>query len=195
MITDNAHSVIKKRPFVILDRDGTLILQHNYLSNPDQVELIPGTGSGLLRLKKLGFGLIVVTNQSGLGRGYFDRKQMDKVHQRINNLLGSEGVLLDGIYVCPHIPEDRCTCRKPEIGMIEQAENELGLDPIESYLIGDNWSDIECGNRLDIKTFLVRTGYGKELATDPRVKPYYIVDDLYEASLVIQELVGMNERT
>ena len=75
MIIDNVHSVIKKRPFVILDRDGTLILQHNYLSNPDQVELIPGTGSGLLRLRKLGFGLIIITNQSGLGRGYFDRKQ------------------------------------------------------------------------------------------------------------------------
>ena len=92
--------------FVILDRDGTIIVERCYLSDPAQVELIPGAGAALRQLSEIGLGLVVITNQSGIGRGYFDRSRLDLIHRRLCELLEAEGVRLDGIYTCPHVPED-----------------------------------------------------------------------------------------
>src|SRR5690348_8261786 len=97
---------MSRRRFVLLDRDGTLIVERNYLSRPDDVQLLPGALSGLQRLRRLGLGLAVITNQSGVARGYFDHAALDAVHARLRQLLHEGGVDLDGVYVCPHRPED-----------------------------------------------------------------------------------------
>lgn len=176
-----------RRPFVVLDRDGTIIVERHYLSDPDDVELIPGVGHSLFALSRLGLGLIVVTNQSGVGRGYFSQVTLAQVHDRLSRLLEVEGVKLDGIYFCPHLPEDLCGCRKPETGMVELASGQLGLDPSASFVVGDNHADIELGHRMGATTFLVRTGYGAEI--EAAVDSDYVVDDIVGAASIIQLLV------
>src|ERR1700730_14469068 len=107
--------------FVLLDRDGTLIKEKNYLRDPGQLELIQGAGAALKRLQNEGWGLCLVTNQSGIARGFFGLEQVRRVHQRLADKLAVFDVELDGIYICQHRPEDACHCRKPSPGMIEQA--------------------------------------------------------------------------
>ena len=182
-------TTVSKRPFVVLDRDGTVITWHNYLSNPDQVELIPGAAASLRALSQLGLGLIITTNQSGIGRGYFDQFTLGQVHERLCSLLETEEVRLDGIYFCPHTPEEVCHCRKPEIGMLEEAASQVGLDPASSFVVGDNWSDIELGSRVGATTLLVRTGYGRQVEADPELKPDYVVNDITQAASVIELLM------
>src|ERR1700722_14666319 len=123
--------------FVLIDRDGTLNVEKNYLSFPDQLELIPGAASALKRLQRAGWGICVVSNQSGIARGYFDMGQLDKVHQRLTEMLAQSDVRLDGIYFCPHSPNDSCNCRKPLPGMIQQATAAHGVNPREAWIIGD----------------------------------------------------------
>jgi histidinol-phosphate phosphatase family protein len=182
------------RRFVVLDRDGTLIVKRHYLSHPDQVELLSGAAAGLRRLRKLGLGLVLVTNQSAIGRGFFDLARLELIHKRLVDLLEAEGVHLDGIYFCPHTPEDGCACRKPQSRMIEAAANALNFDPRLSFVIGDNECDVELGRRIGATTILVRTGYGTKVAAERKVHPHYIVDDLAEAAQLIERLVGATER-
>lgn len=165
-------------------------MERHYLSEVAEVALIPGVGSSLRSLSQLGLGLVIVTNQSGIGRGYFDLERLEQIHQRLVALLEAEGVHLDGLYFCPHLPEKGCHCRKPEPGMLEQAVAEIGLDTKASFVVGDNWVDIELGRRVGATTLLVHTGYGAQIAADPTVKPDYSVGDLAEAALVIQNLVA-----
>lgn len=178
--------------FVILDRDGTLIVERHYLSDPDQVELIEGATSGLQQLSEMGLGLVVLTNQSGLGRGYFDQARLNRIHYRLRGLLRAAGVYLDGIYVCPHTPDDGCLCRKPKPGLLELAAKELGFDPLRSFVIGDKACDIELGQRVGATTFLVRTGYGAQVATEGIGIADYVVDDLGDAARVIQQLLPVH---
>src|SRR5207245_3946349 len=112
------------RRFVALDRDGTITVERNYLSDPDQVELLPGAADGLRKLRQLGLGLIVVTNQSAIGRGFFDATQLERIHERLTALLAAEEVALDGIFACPHLPEQNCRCRKPNTGLLDDAARE-----------------------------------------------------------------------
>ena len=175
--------------FVILDRDGTINTECNYLSQPRQVELLPGAASGLRQIMALGLGLIIITNQSGIGRGYFDYPMLDSIHKQLRGLLEAEGVALDAIYVCPHTPEDDCNCRKPKTGLLEQAGHDYGFDPASCFVIGDKSVDIEFGQRASATTFLVRTGYGAELEHEGTVRPDYIVDDLEQAAQVIEGLL------
>ena len=139
--------------FVLLDRDGTIVVERNYLSHPDQVELIPGVAEGLKRLAQLGLGLLVVTNQSGIARGYFDEVRLAQIHRRMCDMLAAHGVRLDGIYVCPHMPEDDCGCRKPRAGLVATAAAELGFDPTDSFIVGDKPCDIELGRRVGASHF------------------------------------------
>ena len=99
----------REQRFVVLDRDGTIIEEREYLSDPEQVRLIPGVGAALREFQQLGLGLVVITNQSGIGRGFFDHAQLERVHDRLSELLDAEGVHLDGLYICPHKPDDNCT--------------------------------------------------------------------------------------
>jgi D-glycero-D-manno-heptose 1,7-bisphosphate phosphatase len=185
---------MRGRRFVVLDRDGTLIVERHYLSDPEQVELLSGAAAGLRRLRKLGLGLVLVTNQSAIGRGFFDGSRLDLIHRRLLDLLEAERVRLDGIYFCPHTPDHGCACRKPEPGMIETAAGELHFDPRLSFVIGDNECDVELGRRVSATTILVRTGYGTKVAAEGKVHPDYVVDDLAEAAQLIERIVGVNER-
>jgi len=176
--------------FVILDRDGTIIEECNYLSDPDQVKLIPGAAEAMLGMRDDGLGVAVVTNQSGVGRGYFDLDRLEEIHERMCQLLENEGVHLDGIYFCPHTPYEACICRKPKPGMIDQAAKELKFNPSDCLVIGDLNTDIELGKNVGATTFLVATGYGTETARKQLSQPDYLVKDLLEASQVIRTLVS-----
>jgi D-glycero-D-manno-heptose 1,7-bisphosphate phosphatase len=176
------------RRFVLLDRDGTINAERNYLSSPGQLSLLPGAAAGLRALRGLGLGLVVVTNQSGVARGYFDEGQLTSIHERLHELLGAAGVELDGIYYCPHAPDDGCACRKPREGLALSAARELGFRPEECFVIGDKACDIELGNRLGATTVLVRTGHGEkaaaQLLANPglRPQPDQIVPNLIAAA-------------
>ena len=154
---------------ILLDRDGTILVDRGYLSEPAGVELLPHAAAGLRRLRELGFSLVVVTNQSAVGRGHFDVTRLAEIHQRMIELLDAEGVQLDGIYFCPHRPEDRCACRKPCPGLVVEAAAALGFDPRRSFLIGDKPCDIELGQAVGERPYVVRTGYGAEV--EARVPP------------------------
>ena len=184
-----------QRHFVVLDRDGTIIVERQYLSDPRQVELIPGAARGLRQLCEMGLGLVVVTNQSAVGRGFFDQARLDLIHQRLCELLNAEGVHLDGIYVCPHRPEDDCPCRKPRPDLLELAAQELDFDPQACFVIGDKACDIELGRRVGATTFLVRTGYGVQVTAETTVNPDYVVDDVGDAAQVIKRLLSVDEGT
>lgn len=173
---------------VLLDRDGVLNVECHYLGHPDQVELIPGVAQGLRHMQALGLSLAVVTNQSGIGRGYFDLDRLGQVHDRLRELLEKEGVTLDGIYYCPHVPEDACTCRKPGIGLAARAAEELGFDPGRTVLIGDKRCDIDMGRRYGSTTILVTTGYGAQALAGGDVQPDYVADDLVEAARLIESI-------
>ena len=175
--------------FVALDVDGTIIVELEYLSDPDRVQLLPGAAAGLRQLSELGLGLVAVSNQSGIGRGYYDEECLDLIHSRMSELLEVEGVRLDGIYFCPHIPGDGCRCRKPEPGLLELAGRELNFDPRACLVIGDKASDIGLGQRLGATSLLVRTGYGGELEKKGTVAPDHTVDGLVEAAEVIQQQI------
>jgi D-glycero-D-manno-heptose 1,7-bisphosphate phosphatase len=185
---------MKRRRFVLLDRDGTIIIERHYLSDPRQIEFLPGAVTGLRHMLGMGLGLVVVTNQSAVGRGFFDEAHLDLIHQRLNELLEAEGIHLEGIYFCPHTPEDGCYCRKPRPGLIERAAKEFDFDLQASFVIGDKPADIELGREVGATTFLVRTGYGAEFADDPTVNPDYVADDLSAAAQTIQSLLDANER-
>lgn len=168
---------------MLLDRDGTLIVEKDYLSDPHQVELIPGAGEALRQLQQANWGICLVTNQSGIARGYFDVQRLAKVHDRLVQLLADFGVRLDGIYVCPHGPDDGCDCRKPLPGLVEQARAVHGFDPRESWVIGDKEADVSLAHAVGAKSILVRTGYGRahEVQTDAD----FVVDNLPEAATLI----------
>jgi D-glycero-D-manno-heptose 1,7-bisphosphate phosphatase len=181
--------------FVALDRDGTLIVERHYLSDPAAVELIVGAAEGLRRLGDLGLRMVVITNQSGIARGYVDEGTMMRIHERLRQLLASEGVCLGEIYVCPHAPSDGCRCRKPETGLLERAARDLGYHPRTAFVIGDKTSDVELGRRVGATTFLVRTGYGARFAATADVAPDYVVNDVEGAARVIEGLLVSRRRT
>lgn len=178
------------RPFVLLDRDGTIVVERHYLSDPDQLDLIPGVAAGLRQLQDMGLGLVVVTNQSGVGRGLFDQARLDLIHRRLRSMLQGEDVHLDGIFYCPHTPEEACRCRKPEAGLVEQAAGTLGFDPTASFVVGDKPCDVDLGKRVGATTFLVRTGYGAQLEVANSTTADYVVDGLWELPAVLEHLLA-----
>lgn len=153
-------------PAVFLDRDGTLNEDPGYLSDPDKVVLFPDTVSALALLKAYGFLLIVISNQSGIARGFISEKDVDAVNNRINSMLSEYKVKIDAFYYCPAHPdyssEEECGCRKPSPKLLFEAAEEFNIDLKKSYFIGDSVSDIQCGKNAGIKTILVRTGNGEE---------------------------------
>ena len=186
---------MSKDRYAVLDRDGTIIIDHPYSSDPAQIELLPGAERGLLQLRDLGLGLVVVTNQSGIGRGFFDEPALDLMHRRLKDILAAAGIHLDGIYWCPHRPEDGCACRKPEPELLELAARQLQFDPRDAFVIGDKGSDIELGRRVGATTFLVGTGSDPQQTTEPSTIPDYAVDDLAAAAQIIESLIADDERT
>jgi len=176
------------RGAVFLDRDGTIIVERHYLHDPAGVELLPGAAEGLRRMRALGLPLIVISNQSGIGRGYFARRDVERVHGRLIELLEREGVAIDAFHICPHAPDTGCRCRKPETGLVLRAGSELGIDPRASFVIGDKPCDIDLGRAAGATTFLVTTGYGKEhIATSGA---HHVVNGLAEAACRLESLLA-----
>jgi heptosyltransferase-2 len=140
---------------VFLDRDGTLNYDPGYLKVAAELKLLAGVGPALARLKGAGAKLVVVTNQSGVGRGIVTLKDLEAIHARLQGLLEQEDAALDAIYFCPHHPDDGCRCRKPNVGMVERAVSELQLDLRRSYLIGDHARDIQLAHRVGAKAILL----------------------------------------
>lgn len=150
------------RPAAFVDRDGTIIREAEYLSDPDRVELVPGAGDGLRTLAEAGYALVIVTNQSGIARGLYDEATYQAVQKRLLALLEDRGITVAGSYHCPHHPQftGPCECRKPAAGLFRRAIRELGLAPARSIFIGDRIRDITAARELGGRAFLVRTGYG-----------------------------------
>ncbi|MDZ4853407.1 MAG: lipopolysaccharide heptosyltransferase II [Nitrospirota bacterium] len=143
---------------VFLDRDGTLNYDPGYLKIAAELKLLAGVGPSLARLKRAGAKLVVVTNQSGVGRGILTLKDLEAIHARLQGLLEQEDAALDAIYFCPHHPDDGCRCRKPNVGMVERAQSELQLDFRRFYLIGDHARDIQLAHRVGAKSLLLTPG-------------------------------------
>ena len=175
---------------VLLDRDGVINQERHYLSDADDVELIPGAAEGLSQLQELGFCLVVVTNQSAIGRGYLDEKGLAAIHSRLAELLAAEGVVLDGVYHCPHTPDENCGCRKPAPGLVLQASREHDFDPSEAFLVGDKKCDVDLGKKVGATTFLVMTGHGREELRDRSVEADYVAPSLKSVAEIVEGLVG-----
>ncbi len=168
---------------VFLDRDGTLNYDPGYLKIAADLKLLAGVGPALARLKKAGAKLVVVTNQSGVGRGLMTLKDLEAVHARLQGLLEQEDAALDAIYFCPHHPDDSCHCRKPNVGMVERAVSELQLDLQRSYLIGDHARDIQLAHRVGAKAILL-TPAPMDAQTLDRLKVEEAMPDALAKSMV-----------
>lgn len=179
---------VQIRRFIVLDRDGTVIKLVDHLTDVAQVQLIPGAALALKKLMQLGFGLVVVTNQSVVGRGLITEIALQRIHRRMEELLNAQGVALDGLYYCPHHPDAGCSCRKPAQGLVLIAADALGFDPAESVFIGDNVSDIELGRSFGATTILVQTGHG--LRAEALCQPDFVTQDLAAAAELVAPFVG-----
>ena len=172
------------RPAAFLDRDGTLVKEVGYLSDPGDLEILPGVPDALRALRAAGYALVVVSNQSGVGRGFFGRDRVHAAMARLRTGLRATGVELDAVYFCPHRPDAGCACRKPGTGLIERAVDDQLLSLRESAMIGDKVIDARTGLNAGMKAYLVRTGYGRDeeqrLATEG-LTGVRVVDDLASA--------------
>lgn len=171
------------RSALFLDRDGVVIANRDYLSDPDQVELIAGVAETMKAASSAGYLLIGVSNQSGLGRNLFTEPELARVMTRLDDILAENGTGFDGFYFCPHAPEDHCDCRKPNTGLLEEARKTCQWDASRSWVVGDNASDVRLAVAGEMGGVLVRTGHGPAYedevrslaADDPRI---LIADDL-----------------
>ena len=171
---------------VFLDRDGTVNTEVGYLRDLSMLSLIPGVGRAIKKLNDAGFLVVLVTNQSGVARGYFPESLVDAAHVRLEELLGADGARLDAVYYCPHHPTAGttahtriCACRKPGTGLIDQAATDLAIDVHRSYMVGDKWSDVELGHRAGAVSILVRSGFA---ADDPgNVRPEHVAEPDFTA--------------
>ena len=170
---------------VFLDRDGTLIAEKNYLHRPEEVVVLPGNGPALRKLADAGFKLIIVTNQSGIGRGYFSLADAERVNDHLRGEFARDGVRFEKIYLAPEAPDQPSRVRKPSPQFLFDARDEFGVELAESFMVGDKLIDLECGWNAGVKkSILVRTGYGAELerVSPPVAGSAIIVDDLAGAA-------------
>jgi histidinol-phosphate phosphatase family protein len=167
---------------VFLDRDGTINIERHHLTSVEGMELLPGAAEGIRMLNRVGVPVVVISNQPAVGRGECLPETLGAINRRMVELLAANGAALDGIYICPHLPEDNCACRKPKTGLIEDAARALATSPAGSFLVGDKCSDVQAGLITGAITFLVRTGHGLEAERSGTCTPDYIVDDLKAAA-------------
>ncbi len=176
---------------VFLDRDGTVNEEVGYLSDLKQLRLIPGAGAAIRKLNEAGLKVVLVTNQSGVARGYFPESFVRETHDLLERMLRQEGALLDGIYYCPHHPtagetpyRTECDCRKPGTGMLDRAARDLSLDVKKSFVVGDKWSDVELGQKAGAHTILVRSGFAHD--DEGNIRPVHLGDPDYIARTITE---------
>jgi len=189
-----------KNRAVFLDRDGTINVEKDYLHRIEDFEFIPGAAGAIRRLREAGFLVVVVSNQSGVARGYFTLDDVDRLHRHLQDALGNAGARIDGFYVCPHHPTEgigalgrECDCRKGSPGMLLRAAGELGIDLSRSYMVGDKIADIEAGEKAGCIPLLVLTGYGRREAQRLSVRRALRFADLAAAAdyiLLENQIIG-----
>jgi D-glycero-D-manno-heptose 1,7-bisphosphate phosphatase len=176
---------------VFLDRDGTLIEEVGYLDRPERVALYPYSPEAILAFNRAGLRVVMVTNQSGVARGFFTEAVVREVHAHIEQLLANRGARIDAYYYCPHHPDGKvapyvrvCDCRKPARGMVDRAARDLGVDPRRSFMVGDRWLDIALARTIGARGILVRTGYGltEEARPSPDLQADLVTDNLISAA-------------
>ncbi|MCL5291373.1 MAG: D-glycero-beta-D-manno-heptose 1,7-bisphosphate 7-phosphatase [Actinobacteria bacterium] len=176
------------RGAVFIDRDGTINKEVGYLSNTDDMVLLPRSVEAIKRLNEAGLDVFVITNQAGVARGYFDENAVREIHKRLRERLADGGAKVKAIYYCPHHPDfpngdcEKCACRKPNPGMLLMAARDHDVDLSLSYMIGDTVKDVETGQKAGCRSILVLTGYGREEQDKLKVEPDYIADDLMTAA-------------
>jgi D-glycero-D-manno-heptose 1,7-bisphosphate phosphatase len=190
-----------RQPAVFLDRDGTINEQMGYINHISRFVLLPGVGRAIRRLNEQNIPVVVVTNQSGLARGYFPATLLAEVHQQMEEQLAAEGAHVDGLYICPHHPEAKeekyrkaCDCRKPKIGLLKKAAADLQLDLKQSFMVGDRWSDLKCGAAAGATSILVLTGYGRGdqqyIGPQQEIQPAMVAEDLEQAvDWILQQMI------
>lgn len=182
---------MKKNAAVFLDRDGTIVEEMGYLDSLEKLILFPRTAEAIKTINESGMRAVVITNQSGVARGYFKEDFVRTAHRHIEKMLREKGAVIDGFYYCPHHPTEgkgkyltACTCRKPEPGMLIRAAEEMDIDLTRSYVVGDMMKDISSADKIGAKGILVRTGYGSETEKEiigQKIKPAYIAEDILAA--------------
>ena len=177
---------LRNRIAVFMDRDGTITEEMGYLKEPEKLRLIPRSGEAIRSLNEKEILAIVVSNQSGVARGYFSEETVKKIHRKLERLLKKEGAYPDGIYYCPHHPKfgspqykKNCNCRKPKPGMLERAARRFNLDLKKCYITGDKVEDIKLARNVGAKGILILTGYGER--SKKKVKSDYVAKNLYQA--------------
>jgi heptosyltransferase II len=195
-VVEIVERLLKSQKVVFIDRDGTLVEENNFLSRVEEVNFIPGSFEAIKTFKDLGYKTVAISNQSGIARKILSEKMVETINEYIQSELEKQGVGLDGVYYCPHHPEDNCACRKPETGLLKKASQQLNLDLNNAIIIGDKLSDVLLGKRIGAKTILVLTGYGKgelgKIQSNSKestfLKPDFVGKDLLDASLWIKKL-------
>ncbi len=175
---------------IFLDRDGTILKDMHYLSNPDHISIYRGVIPALKRLRKAGWRLVIGTNQSGIGRGYFTVDTLHKIHGRLLSIFERHELVIDEILFCPHHPEENCHCRKPQIGMLHKAREKYNLDLKQCIVIGDKECDILWGKKGGARTILVLTGKGRKHRKKLKVKPDHVTHSLTTAARWIEKNSG-----
>jgi len=188
---------------LFLDRDGTINVERGYSSDPDSIELIPGSAEAIRKANEAGLKVFIVTNQSGVARGFYREEDVVAMNKRLLDVLREAGARIDAVYYCPHHPDTGtppyrivCSCRKPKTGMLQQAGNEYGIDLASSFVVGDKCTDVQTGRNAGCKSVLVLTGYGAaELerckTTGP---PDHVAEDLLGAWNYIRDILTQRAR-
>ena len=181
------------QPAVFLDRDGTINEQMGYINHISRFHLLPQAAEAIKLFNDHGLPVVVVTNQSGLARGYFPEELLNQVHEKMERQLAEQGARVDRIYICSHHPEAKeekfrinCDCRKPKTGLFTRAAKDMNIDLSRSYVVGDRWSDLKSAAAVNAKSILVLTGYGRGdrqyIGPAQQVQPDYVADDLLAAA-------------
>jgi len=173
---------------VFVDRDDTINRDVRYCRRTEDFELLPTVGMGIRMLNQAGFEVVVITNQSGIARGYFSEEMLEKIHRKMAAELAKYGAHVDAIYYCPHHPDENCECRKPKPELAYQAIQDLHIDAQQSYVIGDRLMDVELARAIGCKSVMLPSEFGKEELKDCSVFPHYIASDFKSgASWIIQQ--------
>ncbi|MFH1380236.1 MAG: HAD family hydrolase [bacterium] len=172
----------KKRSAVFVDRDGTLIRDVNYLTDPKNIRVYKNTYKSLSMLKKAGYVIIMTTNQSAIDRKYLSIARLHQIHNKLLKIFKDHNAYIDAVYYCPHLPEQKCSCRKPNIGMIKKAGKKFNIDLSSSYAVGDKSADVHMAWNFGGKGILVLTGKGRrERAVCSPKKLYHVASTFYNA--------------
>ena len=161
---------------VFLDRDGTINEDRGYIRRPSELQIIPGAAPAIRALNERAIPVVVISNQSGLARGYFTRNDLNEINSHLIALLAQDGASVDAIYFCPHLPDDSCSCRKPATALVERAAKKLGVRC--SYMVGDKGTDIALARGIGARAVLVKTGHGSEELAHLAEEPDFIAEDL-----------------